>query len=309
MMRAVRKTIASLGRIVPLLRLNLAIFSLLPLYLGLVLASGRIWPSGIPGIGWRWLLGALACAPAGTGWSYLLNDAFDLEDDRLNPRRARSPLVQGRVSRREVLLWALVCLASALALSAFVSKAFFWGVAFMSALSAAYSVPPVRLKIRPGLDLLTQAFALGAVRPALGWLIVRPLAEMPWGVPLHFMLALSGPFLLVMLPDLPADRARGRRTAAVVLGSRGGVVVSVALVAASFAVLLAMVFFRQVIAPRFLAYWLALAAIPLPFLPGAWRLRNDPVPLRRHVYRRFVYPAGLGSYALWIAYLGGWLPA
>ena len=69
-MRAVRKTIASLGRIVPLLRLNLAIFSLLPLYLGLVLASGRIWPSGIPGIGWRWLLGALACAPAGTGWSY-----------------------------------------------------------------------------------------------------------------------------------------------------------------------------------------------------------------------------------------------
>ncbi len=293
--------------ILPLLRLRFTPALLVPQYLGLVLATRELWPSD-SAVAWRWLLAALACSPLiGGGATHLLNDAMDLEDDRTNPRRQQSPLVRGLVGRREVLAWAAGLRLLALGMSAWISLRFLLVYLAMTALSIAYSVRPVRLKARAGWDVLAQASAQGLFFPLTGWVLARPLADFPWWLAAHFTSALAVPFLFVLLYDLPADRARGIRTSAVALGSRGTMWAGLALMLAALGLLVAFAALRYVVAPRFLCYALPLLAAQLLFLPRAWRLRDDPPRLKRYIYSTAGW-LGLAPYAVWTLYLAGCLP-
>jgi chlorophyll synthase len=90
---------------------------------------------------------------------YWLNDYFDAPYDLGDEHKARQNLfIQNPAVRRVV--WGIV--GAVLGLSALIFLTFGWRGVFVLVLSYlimwAYSAPPLRLKNKPGLDLLTHAF-------------------------------------------------------------------------------------------------------------------------------------------------------
>lgn len=146
--------------------------SILPLYLGNMLATRELFP-GLD----RWstfLVATCAMGPLAWGATLCLNDAYDAQSDRLNPRKASSPLVVGLVSTTFSRRAAYVFAGAALAAAGTLGWAFFALVAAVLGLGWAYSVPPLRLKERPGADLATVVAGIGVVAPLAGWAIARP---------------------------------------------------------------------------------------------------------------------------------------
>ncbi len=138
--------------------------SILPFYVGWVLGSHQLFPGQAAGLGLAngttglrdaaatilgaarpVLLGAVVMGPLLWTATLLINDVYDLPGDRLNARKARSPLVQGLVSRGwangAAYVFAGLCLAASWPLG--------WGMRLAVlgnlVLAWAYSVPPVRL--------------------------------------------------------------------------------------------------------------------------------------------------------------------
>jgi chlorophyll synthase len=192
-----------------------------------ILTDATVW-SGVLALVLTWIAVAI------------VNDAFDLPTDLRNPRRtATSELVQRW--RRERLL-RVAGLAAALALtiaSAGAGLLFMVGVAAVLILGWAYSAPPVRLKERPGLDVLANAIPVGVLAPLAGWLSVAPPAGFPWQLGLLGTLTVAALYLPTTMIDERSDRAAGVRTTAVALGSATTYRVGVALWSAASIVCLA----------------------------------------------------------------------
>ena len=149
---------------------------------------------------------------------YGVNDIFDIETDRLNPKKqgyeqALDPKMIPQVLRA-VILYLLPCCILLL----FLPRAAFWSFCIFLCLGIAYSVPPFRLKARPFLDALSNilyvvpalvtwyAFGGGAINP---YLVV---AGGVWCMAMHAYSA---------VPDIEADRAAKLSTIATTLGKNG----------------------------------------------------------------------------------------
>jgi 4-hydroxybenzoate polyprenyltransferase len=147
---------------------------------------------------------------------YGINDVFDADADRVNPkkddreRRYRGKLLTPIATAVSAVLGVGLLLAAPAA-------AVSWLVGFF-ALGAAYSAPPLRLKVRPPLDSISNGLYIlpgaaayaamtGSAPPLLalvgGWL---------WTMAMHTFSA---------VPDVAADRRAGLRTLATTLGERG----------------------------------------------------------------------------------------
>ena len=152
--------------------------SWVPAYLGTVLAS-HAWLPGRADAG-RAMVALLVLGPLVWGAVLAQNDLQDLRSDRLNPRKATAPLVTGALSARRLRVAYRVVTAAALASALVVGPLFVLGVAGVLVLGWAYSVPPLRLKTRPGWDVAVNALVVGVVSPAAGWAITRTPWEFPW---------------------------------------------------------------------------------------------------------------------------------
>ena len=86
-------------------------------------------------------------------WGAVLaqNDLHDLRSDRDNPRKATAPLVTGAVSATRLRVWYRGSRPPPSPPPLYVGPLFVLGVAGVLLLGWAYSVPPLRLKTRPGL--------------------------------------------------------------------------------------------------------------------------------------------------------------
>lgn len=194
------------------------IASAVMMQVGFVLATHRILPRGME-------IAVMAHAIVVAGpllWLAVLsvNDAYDLDTDRINPRKAGSPLVAGRVTAGQALrisvVTGLVAVLAAIPLGAL----FTLGTAGLVLLGWAYSVPPLRLKARPGADLMVNAVA-GVFGPLGGWVAVTgTTAGFPWPIAAIGVMAAAALYLPTTLADRDADRDSGIRTIAVVLGRR-----------------------------------------------------------------------------------------
>lgn len=174
---------------------------------------------------WAWLpvtkdfwLALLCLGPLLGGFTLVIDDLYDLETDRRNPRRCELPLVRGRLSQRAVaaLAWGQAGVGLLVALS--ISQAFFVLGVLGTLLGWAYAAPPVRAKGRPGFDLLTNALGVAVICPLAGWSLVQPWEDFPWGLALVNALGTGGAFVATALMDEPFDRAAAVRTIAVALG-------------------------------------------------------------------------------------------
>jgi chlorophyll synthase len=192
--------------------------SLLPYYVGLVLATHRLVPV-VPDLP-RALAGAVVAGPLVWCAVLAINDVYDLPGDRLNPRKARSPLITGGLTGRTAVALAVVASGVALLIAFSVGIAFALGTSLALALGWAYSAPPIRLKERPGADVAVNALGIGALGPWAGWAALHSIGGFPWAMAVQGTLVGIALYVPSTLADYPADRASGYLTIAVRLGRR-----------------------------------------------------------------------------------------
>ncbi|MBO3743194.1 UbiA prenyltransferase family protein [Actinoplanes flavus] len=190
--------------------------SWVPAYLGTVLA-GKAWMPADPP---RAAVALLILGPLVWGAVLAQNDLYDLDSDRANPRKADAPLVTGVVTAGRLRWWYRGFAVAALGFALFVGPLFVLGVAAVLGLGWAYSVPPLRLKTRPGWDVAVNALVVGAVAPAAGWAITREPWAFPWQFALIGVLFAAAFYVPTTVTDLAADATAGYTTFATRFGAR-----------------------------------------------------------------------------------------
>jgi len=114
-------------------------------------------------------LSAMAVSSA----NYVINEWLDAGSDKHHPTKKARPGAMGHLSRSIVVSEYVVLLLVGLALARVVNIETF-GFAFAFALAGfLYNVPPIRLKDRPYLDVLSEAVN-NPLRVAIGWVSVSP---------------------------------------------------------------------------------------------------------------------------------------
>jgi 4-hydroxybenzoate polyprenyltransferase len=221
--------------------------SWVPAYLGTVLAGHAWLPARADAP--RAVVALLVLGPLIWGAILAQNDLHDLPSDRDNPRKATAPLVSGAVSAGRLRIWYRALALAALGAALFVGPLFVLGVAGVLLLGWAYSVPPLRLKTRPGWDVTVNALVVGVVSPAAGWSITRAPWQFPWEFALIGVLFAAALYVPTTVTDLAADAGAGDTTFAVRFGAGFAYWLGVALwgAALGFSVLCAAV---DVLVPR-----------------------------------------------------------
>lgn len=192
--------------------------SWVPAYLGTVLAGHAWLPTRADAP--RAAVALLVLGPLIWGAVLAQNDLHDLRSDRANPRKATAPLVTGALSAGRLRRWYYAIVVAALACALVVGPLFVLGVAGVLVLGWAYSVPPLRLKTRPGWDVAVNALVVGVVSPAAGWAITRTPWDFPWPIAVIGLLFAAALYLPTTVTDLAADTGAGDTTFAVRFGAR-----------------------------------------------------------------------------------------
>ncbi len=200
---------------------------------------------------------------------HYLNEYWDVEGDRINPNRTfftggSGILPTGEISRRTALLAALVCLF--VGSSAILGLSIWFGAGATSMMIFAlglvgvfsYSGPPLKLS-STGFGELVVALMVSLLVPLLGYqlqaghfgyfvvLATAPLVAINWMMLVFFE-----------FPDIETDRAVGKRTLLVRLGSKRGQALVSAITLGAFGLIALL---SMTLLPRPVA--LALFAVPI----------------------------------------------
>jgi len=184
-----------------------ALFYLMPLGRSIHLNSAKFW------VGLVYVLIPLGFV------LYGVNDIFDVEADRLNPRKGT--FLFGSLGRREqlaALRWQIVALQIPFVAAFLVwigAQVLLWFAALLAAVGL-YNVPPVGLKTRPPLDVLMQASYL-LVFVLSSW--VNGVPQLPWQTFAFGALFAMHSHLFGEVMDMVPDREAGRITTAVRIGT------------------------------------------------------------------------------------------
>lgn len=168
------------------------------------------------------LLGTLAAALLNAA-SNSLNQIYDLDIDRIN--KPGRPLCTGEVSITGAWLFTVVTAMAALVLAAVVSTlTHHWGTLALFAaaalFSAAYSVPPARMKARGWWANLTVALPRGTLLKVAGWTLAQSLLSWEaWFIGLVMGLFLVGATTTKDFADVRGDAAYGVKTLPVAHGA------------------------------------------------------------------------------------------
>jgi|AntAceMinimDraft_12_1070368.scaffolds.fasta_scaffold00557_17 4-hydroxybenzoate polyprenyltransferase len=164
---------------------------------------------------------------------YGINDVFDYETDMKNPKKTSYEDVLPKEQHKNVFLWvaittmpfiAFLPLLSLCAVLSFVAFLFF---AFF------YSSPPIRAKIRPGLDSLFSG-AHYVVTGIFGYYVVHPTGDFNWTIVLAALLWTTAMHAYSAVPDIQADAESGIQTVATKLGANTTLLLCIAAYILSF---------------------------------------------------------------------------
>ncbi|HEX6853126.1 MAG TPA: UbiA family prenyltransferase [Candidatus Polarisedimenticolaceae bacterium] len=253
-------------------------FTLMPPLLGVVSGAITAWGSasnphvlaGLPRQ-WTWsivstiVLGSL-CAALLNAASNVINQVYDLENDRIN--KPERPLCTGEISVRAawwysvalyvvavlptwlVVIWPARTLAEKAAAELHLHQCFFIYIAGMI-FTFIYSAPAWgRTKANAFLANLTIAIPRGCLLKVAGWSMVASVFHVePWFIGTIFFLFLIGAATTKDFSDMKGDEAAGCRTLPIRYGVRNA---------------------ARMIAPFFVFPWLLIpigAFVPDPFWP------------------------------------------
>jgi 4-hydroxybenzoate polyprenyltransferase len=241
--------------------------SVLPLWTGYLLATRDLVPATFRD-GGRFGLAVVVMGPLAWASASAINDVHDRETDRRNPRKATAPLISGVLTPEAVRVAAYVSAVAALACAVVIGIGFALLTASVLALAWAYSVPPLRLKTRPGADVASNAVAVGVLPLLAGWAVAEPVADFPGWFLLQSAAVVVALYVPTTLVDLDADLAAGDRTIATRLGRERAYLLgwSAWLLAAAGTLVLAA---TGTVIPRSL---LGLYAVLVPMLVAAYHL-------------------------------------
>ena len=152
---------------------------------------------------------------------YGINDIFDFETDRLNPKKAEYEMLVRPESHKLLAIWVIVLNLPFLVAAFFIAYPAFVPLAAFLILSIFYSAPPVRAKAIPIVDSLFNilyvfpaAFAYQMLTGNFPPAIVM-ISGGAWTAAMHAYSA---------IPDIDADRSAGLSTIATLLGKTGTLV-------------------------------------------------------------------------------------
>jgi 4-hydroxybenzoate polyprenyltransferase len=184
-----------------------ALFYLMPLGHSINFSSAKFW------VGLAYVLIPLGFV------LYGVNDIFDVEADRVNPRKGT--FLFGSLGRREqlaALRWQIVALQLPFVAAFLVwigAPTLLWFGTLLAAV-ALYNVPRIGLKTRPPFDVLMQSSYL-LVFVLSSW--VNEVPQLPWQTFVFGALFAMHSHLFGEVMDIVPDREAGRTTTAVQIGA------------------------------------------------------------------------------------------
>jgi len=194
-----------------LLRLGDARGYLLMVLFGFILARGFLF--SLKEILFFWLIIFLI-----SGFGFSINDCFGQKEDRLNKTR-KNPIVLNEINFKKGLIFSISLAVLGLFLSLFFGLKFFLLCLAEALLVFFYSVPPLRMKSRPLLDLISHGFFGGAI------IFLFPLLFFKTSLTLfHYLIAFSLFYLSIILElrnhleDCEIDKLFGLKTTVISLG-------------------------------------------------------------------------------------------
>lgn len=243
--------------------------SILPYYMGWSFASHKIYPTYVARIFLLpdpipaqniyfelliFLGGMIAIGPLLGGATILYNDFFDRKIDIQSIRKKHLPLLKGFIEPLSIYHLSIVFFCLAVILSLLISLIFTILLIICVFLSILYSSPPLRLKERPGLDLLTNAFASGILCTIAGWVIVKPITEFPilWGIISFF--GVGAIYIPTTIIDFEPDIKNGVITLATSLGKNKAFYLGWSFVILANLTIVLMGLLDYIINPRFLLF-------------------------------------------------------
>jgi 4-hydroxybenzoate polyprenyltransferase len=151
-------------------------------------------------------------------FTFAINNYYDIDTDKENPRRINlNALASGKLSKKTGMMFNLIFIIIPLTLSLFYSPMVFVFCGFLVFWMWAYSAPPLRLKGRPGVDLLWHFIAFFAL-VLWGAFLAGDLSTLTFFVAISF--GLFGCFAQIdnHIHDYAFDKASGAQTFAVWIG-------------------------------------------------------------------------------------------
>jgi len=163
------------------------------------------------------------------GAVYILNQISDSHTDAINGKLHL--VAQEYMKKRTLKIQAGVMLLIS-ALIAFLQfpSIYVYLILLSIILGVLYSVPPIRLKGKPILDLLTNAFGFGLVAFAVGWTSSTAFSMDIVLKCSPYVICISAAFINTTIPDMRGDRQNGDITTGIFLGIRKSCIVSTILV-------------------------------------------------------------------------------
>jgi 4-hydroxybenzoate polyprenyltransferase len=164
---------------------------------------------------------------------YGINDVFDYETDMKNPKKTSYEDVLPKEQHKNVFLWtALTTIPFMLFLPALSLCAILSFIAFLF-FAFFYSSPPIRAKIRPGLDSLFSGSHY-VVTGIFGYYVVNPTGSFNWTLVAAALLWTTAMHAYSAVPDIKADAESGIQTIATKLGANKTLVFCLAAYILSF---------------------------------------------------------------------------
>lgn len=228
--------------------------SLIPFYMAWVFASEKLYVN--PGGNWaffEFILGLIIVGPFLGGSTLLFNDYWDYDLDKISRRKSGYPLAKDQISRSTVLNLSIGFMVIAIVLSLVISIWFTLLIASCIFLSIIYSAPPIRVKNRPGYDLILNASGAGILCSLAGWVAVKSLDGFPffWLIPMFFGVAAI--YIPTTIIDHDSDKEKGVNTIAVRLGKRRAFHLGLVCIAIANCAVMAMGLRNYIISPEFVS--------------------------------------------------------
>jgi chlorophyll synthase len=165
------------------------------------------------------------------GAVYILNQISDSHADEVNGKLYL--VAQGYMKEKNLKIQIVILslLSVIIALLRF-PRTYVYLMLLSIVLGILYSVPPFRLKGRPLLDLLANAFGFGVVAFAVGWTATSAFSAKLILECLPYVICISAAFINTTIPDIKGDVQNGDITTGAFLGIRRSCILSTFLVSA-----------------------------------------------------------------------------
>ena len=255
----------------------------------------------VPHIDWSYDLAlkclfALVCwVPLLNGGTLAINSYYDNDEGDIGYLNDPPPIP------RYLQWFSLFLLVAGLPLSWIVSRQFFWAYAASVVLSILYSVPPLRLKSKPGIDALINGIGYGALTFFAGYAVHGVPASLTIVAACLFYFFLFIAFYpLTQIYQYEEDVAKGDVTLTIFFGKRNVLFFSVVLILIAYGCL-ALSFLERPITGGCLA--VALSALLWLGLLGHWLAAFDRYPHKNGMYRA-LYIWAFTDIAVVIAFSG-----